>query len=123
MGPIADRHAFDRLVLEHLPAVHRFAIRLTGDVDAADELVQVALGRAAGAWRTFAGRSSFRTWLLQIVVNAFRDHLRRKGVETSAELPDGNAGDVEDRRAADPMAEAAAGELGRIVAGLVSSLP
>ena len=123
MGPIADRHTFDRLVLEHLTAAHRFAIRLTGDPDEAQELVQEALGRAAGAWRTFAGRSTFRTWLLQIVVNAFRDHLRRRGVDTSAELPDGQASDVADHRARDPVAEASAGELGRIIAGKVSSLP
>ena len=123
MGPIADRHTFDRLVREHLAAAHRFAIRLTGDLDAAEELVQEALGRAAGAWRTFAGRSSFRTWLLQIVVNAFRDRLRRRGIDVSAELPDGQVCDMADRRAADPVAEASAGELGRIVAGMVSSLP
>jgi RNA polymerase sigma-70 factor, ECF subfamily len=123
MGPIADRHTFDRLVREHLSAAHRFAIRLTGDADVAEELVQEALGRAAGAWRSFAGRSSFRTWLLQIVVNAFRDHLRRRGVDASAELPDGQGHDVADRRAPDPLAEASAGELGRIIAGMVSSLP
>jgi RNA polymerase sigma-70 factor (ECF subfamily) len=124
MGPIADRHTFDRLVREHLPAAHRFALRLTGDAEAAEELAQEALGRAAGAWRTFAGRSTFRTWLLQIVVNAFRDHLRRRGIDAStAELPDGQAHDVADPRSADPLAEASAEELGRIIAGMVSSLP
>src|SRR4051794_26771466 len=123
MGPIADRHTFDRLVLEHLTTAHRFAIRLTGDPDEAEELVQEALGRAAGAWRTFAGRSTFRTWLLQIVVNAFRDHLRRRGVDTSAELPDGQASDVADHRARDPVPQAAAGEACRSNSGGAAFLP
>lgn len=121
MGDAADRESFDRLVREHLPAAQRFAVRLTGEVDAAEDLVQEALARAARGWRSFGGRSAFRTWLFQIAVNVFRDGLRARA---AAPRRDGNEpADRPDPRAPDPPAEAAAGELGRLVAGFVSALP
>src|SRR3954466_7708469 len=54
-----DRHTFDRLMLGHLLPAQRFAVRLTGDADAAEEVVQEALVRAARGWATFRGRSTF----------------------------------------------------------------
>lgn len=119
MGPIADPDSFDRLVREHLPAAQRFAVRLTGDPDSAEELAQDALARAARGWQTFDGRSAFRTWLFQVVVNAFRDRLRGRRDDAPEALSD----QLPDVRAPDPVAEAAAGELGELVARLVSSLP
>ena len=120
MGPIADRTIFDQLVLEHLSAAHRFAVRLTGEPDEAEEVVQDALTRAAHGWRTYTGRggATFRTWLFQVVVNAFRDRLGRAGrrqEELTEQLPD--------PRAPDPAAAAEAGELAELTARLVSGLP
>ena len=120
---VLDRTTFERLVLEHLPAVHRFSVRLTGDVHSAEEVMQEALLKASRGWTTFAGRSAFRTWLLQIVVNAFRDH--RSG--RTAAGRDGAAGplpdEVRDRRAVDPQRQSSDAEQGERIAGLVSGLP
>ena len=120
---VLDRTTFERLVLEHLPAVHRFAVRLTGDVHAAEEVMQEALLKASRGWNTFAGRSTFRTWLLQIVVNAFRDHRPARneagGDREAGPLPD----DVPDRRAIDPLRQSSATEQGERIAKLVSGLP
>lgn len=116
MGWDLDRATFDRLVLEYLPACQRFAVRLTGDVDAAEEVVQEAMVRVARGWTSFRGESKFQTWLFRIVVNAWYDRRRRrKGGE--------EVGDVEDRRAAGPVGEAVGKELGEIVAHAVSTLP
>jgi RNA polymerase sigma-70 factor (ECF subfamily) len=75
-----NRRDVDRLVVEHLPAALRLAARLSGDADAAEEIVQEALCRVLRRWRTFRGESSFKTWMLQIVVNAERDRRRRPAI-------------------------------------------
>lgn len=117
---MVDRQTFDRLMLDHLAGAQRFAIRLTGQPDAAEEIVQEALARAAGAWRSFRGESAFRTWLLQIVVNVFRDRLRaRAGPAALDDVID----DPPDARAIEPGAALEARELAERVAACVSSLP
>jgi RNA polymerase sigma-70 factor (ECF subfamily) len=112
-----DRDSFDRLMLEHLPAAHRLAIRLCGDLDRAEELVQEAMLRASRSWDGFRGQSRFTTWLFQIVINVFRDRLRRKAPAQS--VPQ----DVHDRRAMHPSELLRGQELAELVAGHVSNLP
>jgi RNA polymerase sigma-70 factor (ECF subfamily) len=114
-----DRQTFDRLVLEHLPAAQRFAVRLTGQADSAQDVVQDALVKASRSWMTFQGRSAFKTWLFQIVVHAFRDDLDRRSRRPTSVMED----EPRDRRANDPAVLAISAELGRIVAAAVSNLP
>jgi RNA polymerase sigma-70 factor, ECF subfamily len=114
-----DRQTFDRLVLENLPAAQRFAVRLTGRPDAAEDVIQTALLRASRGWKTFRGGSAFRTWLFQIVVHAFRDDLDDRARRPAETLTT----DPADRRTNDPAALASAAELGRTVADAVSNLP
>lgn len=111
-----EKAALDRLVEEHLPAALRFAQRLTGDLDAAEDLVQDALLRVARNWSGFRGEAKFRTWLFQIVVNAFRDRLRRPPMQALFD-------DVDDRHAAEPTQAALDAELGEIVARKIAELP
>jgi RNA polymerase sigma-70 factor (ECF subfamily) len=75
-----DRQDVDRLVVEHLPAALRFALRLCGDQHVAEDVVQEAMCRVLRQWRAFRGASSFKTWFLQIVLNAGRDRRRRMRV-------------------------------------------
>lgn len=117
MARPADRASLDRLVSAHLSEALRLAIRLTGDPDEAEEVVQEALVRVARSWKSFRGEARFRTWLFRIVINAFRDRIAaRRGTERLEE-------DVPDGRVADPAAEAATAELGRVIAARVSALP
>jgi RNA polymerase sigma-70 factor, ECF subfamily len=113
-----DRTTFDRLVLEHLPAAQRFAIRLTGDPNAAEDLMQDALLKAHRSWQTFRGESRFQTWLFQIVINCFRNGLGRH---------DGGEQLRDSLEAADDRPEpgrcAQGRELGELVAREVSNLP
>ena len=74
-GPI-DRQMVDQLVVKHLPAAFRFAQRLTNDADTAEEVVQEALCRVLGRWKSYRGEASFGTWMMQIVVNVDRDRRR-----------------------------------------------
>jgi RNA polymerase sigma-70 factor (ECF subfamily) len=116
MGWTADWSALERLVADQLPSALAFAGRLTGDPDSAEEIVQEALLRAVRAWPGFRGESQARTWLFRIIVNVFRDQISRR---QPAELP----ADLPDQRADDPAELAAAIDLGRHVAELVSALP
>ena len=56
----------------------RMALRLSGDADTAEDLVQETLCRVLRQWRTYRGEASFRSWLLQILVNVDRDRRRRR---------------------------------------------
>jgi RNA polymerase sigma-70 factor (ECF subfamily) len=114
---ILDRSTFDRLVREHLPACLRFATRLTGSVDAAEELVQDALVRVSRNWRSFRGESEFPTWLFGVVVNAFRDRLAKR--PEPGRLPD----DLADAGGKNPARDMLDRELGELVAAAVSRLP
>ncbi|MBI2823614.1 MAG: RNA polymerase sigma factor [Planctomycetia bacterium] len=118
---MGDRSSLDRLVLDHLPAALRFAVRLTGDADSAEELVQEALVRVAQRWGEFRGEAMFRTWLFRILINTFRDSLRRR--RTRLAIADEEADEVPDARVVEPPEAALAGELGERVAAEVSRLP
>ncbi len=76
-GPV-DRHTVDQLVVEHLPASLGLALKLTNNRDTAEEIVQEALCRVLAGWKSFRGEASFRTWMMQIVVNVDRDRRRRR---------------------------------------------
>jgi RNA polymerase sigma-70 factor (ECF subfamily) len=115
-GPI-DRHAVDQLVVAHLPAALRLAQRLTGNPEAAEEIVQEALCRVLGRWKSFRGEASFRTWMMQIVVNAARDRVRRH--RESSELP----AELCESDVAEPNEQAAAAELSQIIQATIDRLP
>ena len=92
---IADRDeaAFQALYLRHAPNVYRFALRLTaGDVLEAEDLMQDTWIKAAHGLAGFEWRSEFRTWLMGIALNRFRERVRADGrriptVEGEREVP------------------------------------
>jgi RNA polymerase sigma-70 factor (ECF subfamily) len=116
MAQSIDRSTVDRLVVEHLPVALRFAIRLTGDTHIAEDVVQETLCLVLRRWRSFRGESSFRTWMLQIVVNVDRDRRRRR---TVLPMPE----EEPESKAAMPAEEAAAGELQARVRDAIDRLP
>jgi RNA polymerase sigma-70 factor, ECF subfamily len=117
MARSSDQQELDRLVTEQLPSALRFAIRLTGSADAAEEILQEALVRVARSWKTFRGEAEFRTWLLRIVINVFRNR-------SSAQVqPTALTQDVPDARSADPARGAQDRELAELIAVRVSALP
>jgi RNA polymerase sigma-70 factor (ECF subfamily) len=117
-----DRQSFDRLMLEHLPAAHRLAVRLSGDAERADELVQEAMLRASRSWRSFRGQARFTTWLFQIVINVFRDQLRARN--RRLRLTDRSLDEtILDAGAVEPRELMSGAELGELVARHVSNLP
>jgi RNA polymerase sigma-70 factor (ECF subfamily) len=117
MGWLGDRAQFDRLVSASLPAALRFAVRLTGRLDTAEEVVQEAMLAASRSWKTYRGEAQFRTWLLRIVVNTYRNQLSR--TVRSRPLAD----EIVDSTQRPPSDLATAAELSETVAHCVAELP
>lgn len=114
-----DCASFDKLVLDHLPAMQRLAVRLTGDRDAAEDLMQDALFKAMRSRKTFEERASFSTWMTRIVINAFRDGVSKKGTGIYFVEPTGR--EIE-KRFPSPFSAVQAADMADHVAGLVSAL-
>lgn len=70
-----DQRAFARLVERHAGMVVAVCRRHLGDD--AEDVAQEVFVKAWRAAATFTGRSTVRTWLYRIAVNAARDRLRR----------------------------------------------
>jgi len=113
--------SLDRLVIDHLPAALRFATRLTGGADSAEELVQEALLRVVRGWTAFRGESAFRTWLFRILINVFRDRLKASrggmfSIDEGDALPPAGSN-------SEPPQVAMADELRELIAREISHLP
>ncbi len=67
-GPAVD---FEHEALPHLDAVYRFALRLSGAPDAAEDLVQETFFRAFRAWDQFTAGTQCKSWLFTICRNVF----------------------------------------------------
>ncbi len=77
-SPLLDRHAFDRAIAKHLPALRARAAQLCRGYGDPDDLVQDALLRAFRARSQTRDLTRLRGWLLTIVTNTFLDSLRRR---------------------------------------------
>lgn len=79
-----NRHAFTLLVRRHEGAVRAFLTRLTGgDHARADDLAQETFVQGYRSLARFSGGSQFRTWLLGIAYNQFRNAARRDHLESA----------------------------------------
>ncbi|HEY7410908.1 MAG TPA: sigma-70 family RNA polymerase sigma factor [Vicinamibacteria bacterium] len=74
-----DPHALDALLKQYQPHVYRFGMRMCGDPQAAQDVLQETLLAAARALRGFRGASSVSTWLYTIA-RSFCIKSRRRSV-------------------------------------------
>ena len=70
------KEAFQRLAAAELPALYSLARRLVRD--GAEDLVQETLIRAYRSFGTLKEDEAARRWLKSILVNVFRDELRKR---------------------------------------------
>ena len=73
-----DSAAFATLVDRHSPACLRYARRMLGTREDAEDATQEAIVRAHRALARYDGRTSFRTWLMSILVNRCRTALAQR---------------------------------------------
>lgn len=71
-----DRHAFESLYSQHVGRVYAICLRLSANVQTAEELTQEAFVRAWQRLSSFRGDSAFATWLHRLTVNVVLDQQR-----------------------------------------------
>ena len=71
-----------------IPGLRAFARALVRDREAADDLVQDTLAAAIARQGQWRGEGALRGWLCRILLNRFRDGLRRRRPVTLAVVPD-----------------------------------
>jgi RNA polymerase sigma-70 factor (ECF subfamily) len=80
-------------LVAQIPSLRRYARALTGDVWAADDLVQDTLERACAKWRLWAVGTDLRAWLFAIMHNLHVSALRqsvRRGVSVDLDAVSGD---------------------------------
>ena len=70
-------------IVAHLPALRAFALSLTRNASAADDLVQDTIVKAWTSFDRFTPGSNLRAWLFTILRNTFYSSRRRAGREVS----------------------------------------
>jgi RNA polymerase sigma-70 factor, ECF subfamily len=63
---------------EHVPSLRRYAYALTHDREHADDLVQDCLERAIRKRRLWRPTGPLRAWLFKVLLNVYRNDLRRR---------------------------------------------
>ncbi|MDB5410805.1 MAG: polymerase subunit sigma-70, partial [Rhodospirillales bacterium] len=77
-GTATPREAFDRLLGELRPKLHRYCARMTGSVIDGEDVVQEALVKAIEAYAAAGPIANPAGWLFRIAHNAALDLLRRR---------------------------------------------
>jgi RNA polymerase sigma-70 factor (ECF subfamily) len=82
------------LLEELVPRIYRFALRLTHDPHAAEDLTQDTVLRAWRGKSRLRNPHAARVWLFRITVNLWRDQLRRgrSRIAQAETLPDNQPG-------------------------------
>ena len=75
---VGDCAAFEQLYVLYAPGIYRYAYRLLGDADEADDARQETFVRAYQSLPQFRGEAGFRTYLLTICANLCRDRMRQR---------------------------------------------
>jgi RNA polymerase sigma-70 factor (ECF subfamily) len=73
-----DADAFEAVARMYAPRMFRFAIRLTGRREDAEDLVQETLVRALPALKRFEGRARVSTYLMRAQSNLWKNRLRSR---------------------------------------------
>lgn len=124
-----DREEFSRMVDAAYPSIYRLGLRMVGDHQDAEDVLQNTFLKAMRALPRFEGRSSLATWLYRIAVNESLMLLRkRRGNQVSVdEDGDGDAENADGMQIVDwcclPEAEFLSVEARNFLDSAVAALP
>jgi RNA polymerase sigma-70 factor (ECF subfamily) len=108
LEPSSAKAGFEEEALPHLDAVYRFALRLSGSVDEAEDLVQETFLRAYNAWDQYERGTRAKSWLFTICRNVFLR--RRERAQRHEEILSENVDrDVPGPEASNPLWSSTAG--------------
>lgn len=77
-----DRQAFAQFVEDNSAKIYRLALKMTGNPQDAEDILQETFLKAYRGLKNFAGRSSLSTWLYRIATNEALMSLRKKQLNT-----------------------------------------
>ncbi len=100
-GNGVDQGAFQALVADLRPELHRYCARLTGSVIDGEDVVQDAIAKGLMALDTLEAATPMRAWLFRVAHNQALDLLRRRAVRAAEPIE--SAEDTPDREAPDPL--------------------
>ena len=80
-----DARAFELLVERHYMTVFRVSYKWCGVKEDAEDITQDVFVKLAGKLKTFGGKSSFKTWLYRITINAAKDYYRKYATKKAYE--------------------------------------
>lgn len=79
---IRDRHRdFEREAMPHINALYNFALRMTGDPDDANDLLQETYMKAYRFWDKFEPGTNCKAWLFRIMKNSYINIYRKESKE------------------------------------------
>jgi len=84
-----EEGAFEQFAADFAQPVLSLAYRLTGDLESAHDIRQLALWRVYRSIARFEKRSQLSTWLYRIVVNLCRDWARSRAAHPTGSHPSG----------------------------------
>ncbi len=87
-----DAEAFGEVCLQCEAPLFRQALALCGNAAAAEDLAQESLVEAWKSLRRYNGTCQFFTWLCAILLNRYRDSVRRKRPQPFSAFTDGQEG-------------------------------
>jgi RNA polymerase sigma-70 factor (ECF subfamily) len=76
-----DIECFEALYSLHKRRVYSLCLRMTGNIQEAEDLTQDAFFQLYRKIATFRGESAFSTWLHRLAVNVVLMHMRKKGLQ------------------------------------------
>jgi RNA polymerase sigma factor (sigma-70 family) len=126
-----DLNSFNRLVLEYQEAAFNVALRMMGEVPAAEDAAQTAFFSAFKNLHQYRG-GSFKAWVLRMVTNACYDELRKQKRRPTVSLDgQGNEEDMDvqessyliDPQAPNPQEELEKAELEHAIQHCLDELP
>lgn len=68
---------FESEAIPNFPALKSFALKMTNDIDEADDLVQDTMLKAFRFWDKFEKGTNCKAWLFQIMKNSFINNYRK----------------------------------------------
>ena len=72
-----DARAFEHLVERYYTTVYGVSYKWCGVKEDAEDITQDVFVKLAGKLKTFGGKSSFKTWLYRMTINAAKDYYRK----------------------------------------------
>lgn len=73
-----DRHCLNILFQMHYKTIYGYLIKLSGDIQMSEDLVQETLLKATLNIEKFRGECKFLTYLIQIATNLYRNEVRKQ---------------------------------------------